>query len=84
MEGREEPHMDKYKEVTKDWNIDTSCMCASLTVSISGNINCLTSVTECVHANTKANEPKFTYQTLNPPLSKKITCISSNIPYSVL
>jgi len=43
MESREDPHMDKCKEVVKDWNFDTSCMCASLPVSISGNLNCLTS-----------------------------------------
>jgi len=71
MEGTEEPRMDKYKEVTKDWNIDTSCMCASLPVSISGNINCLTSVTECVHVNSKPSEPNFTYQTLTPPPPQK-------------
>jgi len=39
MEGREEPNMDKYKEVMKDWNFDASCMCVSLPVSISGNFN---------------------------------------------
>jgi hypothetical protein len=32
MEGREKPHMDKYKEITNDWNYDTSCMLTLLPV----------------------------------------------------
>jgi hypothetical protein len=32
MEGREKPHMDKYKEITNDWNYDASYMLASLLV----------------------------------------------------
>jgi hypothetical protein len=25
IEGIEKPHMDKYKEITNDWNYDASC-----------------------------------------------------------
>jgi hypothetical protein len=32
MEGREKPHMDKYKEITNDWIYDASCMITSLLV----------------------------------------------------
>jgi hypothetical protein len=32
MEGREKPHMDKYKEIINDWNYDTSCMLTPLLV----------------------------------------------------
>jgi hypothetical protein len=37
MKGREKPHMDKYKEITNDWNYDTSCTLTSLTVWDLGN-----------------------------------------------
>jgi hypothetical protein len=84
MVGREEPHMDEYKEVMKDLNYDMSCVHASLPVSISGNFNCLTSVIQCVHAHTKPNEPKYTYQTLPSSPLQKITCVRSSNPYSVL
>jgi hypothetical protein len=30
MEGIEKPHMDKYKEITNDWNYDASYMLTSL------------------------------------------------------
>jgi hypothetical protein len=33
MEDREKPHMDKYKEITNDWNYDASCTPTSLPVS---------------------------------------------------
>jgi hypothetical protein len=32
MEGREKPHMDKYKEITNDWNYDASCTLTSLMI----------------------------------------------------
>jgi hypothetical protein len=32
-EGTEKPHMDKYKEITNDWNYDAGCTLASLPVS---------------------------------------------------
>jgi hypothetical protein len=32
MEGREKPHVDKYKGIMNDWNYDTSCMLPSLLV----------------------------------------------------
>jgi hypothetical protein len=30
MEGTEKPHMDKYEEITSDWNYDANCMLTSL------------------------------------------------------
>jgi hypothetical protein len=33
MEGRENPHMDKYEEITNDWNYDAHCILASLLIS---------------------------------------------------
>jgi hypothetical protein len=32
MEGREKLHMDKYREITNDWNYDTSCRLTSLLI----------------------------------------------------
>jgi hypothetical protein len=32
MEGIEKSHMDKYKEITNNWNYDASCMETSLPV----------------------------------------------------
>jgi hypothetical protein len=32
MEGRDNPRMDKYKEIMNDWNYDASCMLTSLLV----------------------------------------------------
>jgi hypothetical protein len=32
MEGIEKPHVDKYKEITNDWNYDASCTLTSLPV----------------------------------------------------
>jgi hypothetical protein len=32
MEGIEEPHMNKYKEIMNNWNYDASCTLTSLTV----------------------------------------------------
>jgi hypothetical protein len=32
MEGIEKPHMDKYKEITNNWNYDSSCTLTSLLV----------------------------------------------------
>jgi hypothetical protein len=32
MGGIEKPHTDKYKEITNDWNYDTSCTVTSLPV----------------------------------------------------
>jgi hypothetical protein len=32
MEGTEKPHVDKYKEITNDWNYDASCTLTSLPV----------------------------------------------------
>jgi N6-adenosine-specific RNA methylase IME4 len=49
MEGREKSHMDKYKESTKDWNYDASCMLTSLPVSDLENFKCLIFVAQTVH-----------------------------------
>jgi hypothetical protein len=90
MEVREEPCVDKFEEIMKDWNFDTICMLASLPVSFSGNFNSLASVMQCVHGHTKPSEPKFLLTRhcllLPPPPTpnpKKITCVRSNNPYSV-
>jgi hypothetical protein len=32
MEGIEKPHTDKYKEITNNWNYDTSCTLTSIPV----------------------------------------------------
>jgi hypothetical protein len=32
MEGREKPHMVKYKAITNDWNYDASCTLTSFPV----------------------------------------------------
>jgi hypothetical protein len=32
MEGSEKPHVDKYKEMTNDWNYNASCTQTSLLV----------------------------------------------------
>jgi hypothetical protein len=33
MEGREKPHVDKYKEIMNYWNYDADCMLTLLPVS---------------------------------------------------
>jgi hypothetical protein len=37
MEGRENPHVDKYKEITNNWNYDAGCTLTALPVSTSEN-----------------------------------------------
>jgi hypothetical protein len=32
MEGRKNPHVDKYKAITNDWYYDASCMLTSIPV----------------------------------------------------
>jgi hypothetical protein len=49
MEGREKPHMDKYKEITNDRNYDASCTLTSLLVSDLENFKCLISVAQSVY-----------------------------------
>jgi hypothetical protein len=41
MEGREKPNMDKYKEITNDWNYDASYTLTSLPVRDLENLKCL-------------------------------------------
>jgi hypothetical protein len=41
MDGRGEPHLDKYKEIMNDWNYVASSSLTSLLVLDFQNINCL-------------------------------------------
>jgi hypothetical protein len=41
VEGREKPHIDKYKTITNDWNYDASCTLASLPAWDLDNFKCL-------------------------------------------
>jgi hypothetical protein len=49
MEGIEKPHMDKYKEITNDWNHDASCTLTSLPVWDLENFKRLIFVVQSVH-----------------------------------
>jgi hypothetical protein len=49
MEGIEEPHTDKYKEITNDWNYDASCMLTSLPVWDLERFKRLVFVVQSVH-----------------------------------
>jgi hypothetical protein len=51
MEDIEKPHMDKYKEITNDYNYDASCMLTSLPVWDLENFECLIFVAQSVHFN---------------------------------
>jgi hypothetical protein len=46
MEGREQPHADKDKEITNDWNFDASCTLTSLPVWNLENFKRLISVAQ--------------------------------------
>jgi hypothetical protein len=48
MEGIEKPRMDKYKEITNDWNYEASCMLTSLLVWDLENFKCLIFVAQIV------------------------------------
>jgi hypothetical protein len=48
MGGTEQPHMDKYMEITKDWNCDDSCTLTSLPVCDLENFKRLICVAQCV------------------------------------
>jgi hypothetical protein len=48
MEGRENPHMVKYKAITNDWNYDASCTLTSLLVWDLENFKCLVFVVQSV------------------------------------
>jgi hypothetical protein len=48
MEGREKPHMVKYKAITNDWNYDASCTLTSLPVWDLENIKRLVFVVQSV------------------------------------
>jgi hypothetical protein len=48
MEGREKPHMVKYKEIMNYWNYDASCMLTSLPVLDLENFKHLIFVAQCV------------------------------------
>jgi hypothetical protein len=49
MEGRERPHVVKYKAVMNDWNYDASCTLTSLPVWDLENFNHLVFVVQSVH-----------------------------------
>jgi hypothetical protein len=48
MEGREKPHVVKYKAITNDWNYDASCTLTSLPVWDSENFKRLVFVVQSV------------------------------------
>jgi hypothetical protein len=48
MEGIEKPHVDKYKEITNNWNYDASCTLISLPVLDLENIKRLFFVVQSV------------------------------------
>jgi hypothetical protein len=50
MEGTEKPYVDKYKEITNDWNYDASCTLTSLPVSDLENFMHLIFVAQSKHA----------------------------------
>jgi hypothetical protein len=50
MEGREKPHTDKYKGITKSWNYDATCTLMSLPMSGLRNFKPLIFITQCVHS----------------------------------
>jgi hypothetical protein len=49
MDGREKPHMVKYKAITIDWNYDASCTLTSLPAWDSENFKRLVFVVQSVH-----------------------------------
>jgi hypothetical protein len=49
MEGIENPHTDKYKEITNNWNYDASCTVTSLLVWDFENFKRLIFVVQSVH-----------------------------------
>jgi hypothetical protein len=48
MGSREKPRMDKYKEITNDWNYDASCTLTSLPVWVLDNFRRLIFVAQSV------------------------------------
>jgi hypothetical protein len=48
MGGTEKSHMDRYKEITNDWNYDASCTLTSLPVWDLENFKCLVFVVKSV------------------------------------
>jgi hypothetical protein len=49
MEGIEKPHMDKYKEITNNWNYDASCTVTSLPIWDLENLKRLIFIVQTVH-----------------------------------
>jgi hypothetical protein len=50
MKGIEKPHVDKYKEITNNWNYDVSCTLTSLPVWDLEHFKLLIFVVQTVHA----------------------------------
>jgi hypothetical protein len=59
MEGREKPHMVKYKAIMNDWNYDASCTLTSLPVWVLENFKCLVFVVQSVHITVSLILPMF-------------------------
>jgi hypothetical protein len=51
MEGREKPHMAKYKTITIDWNYDARCTLTSLPVWDLESVKRLVFVVQSVQSN---------------------------------
>jgi hypothetical protein len=58
MEGREKPHMFKYKAITNDWNYDASCMLTLLPVWDLENFKRLVFVVQSVRISRTTNHDK--------------------------
>jgi hypothetical protein len=59
MEGIEKPHVDKYKEITNNWNYDASCTLTSLPVWDLENFKCLIFVVQSVPPASKISNFSF-------------------------
>lgn len=59
MGGTEQPHMDKYMEITKDWNCDDSCTLTSIISSLGlKKFQMLGFLLQCVQENIVAEKCK--------------------------
>jgi hypothetical protein len=57
MEGRQMPHMEKYKGITNDWNYDASCTLTTLLVWDFENFKRLLFVVQSVHQTLDLSDP---------------------------
>jgi hypothetical protein len=71
MEGIEKPHVDKYMEITNNWNYDASCTVTSLPVWDFENFKRLIFVVQSVH--------NFRYCfVVHPQLESNSACIRAH------